>query len=594
MKKITFLIFTLLLGFAFFLSTGLTQTQQGAGTLKGIYLEGHGIVCVTSTETNPQLITDEDTWQIAVHAASRKIYYSGWPSEIRRANLNGTNSQVLITGGDIQNLTLDLPSRKIYWSDVGWDPNAEWDPNSDGEVSFIRRANFDGRNQQTPISRVPGRIGAFVVHAAGKKIYWSTLKWDPNSDGEVSSLQRANLDGRNRETLITRVLGGIEYLTLHAAIKKIYWIEHDWATGSSIIRRANLNGKNRETVVLDANSLALDPTGRKIYWSNYSGIRRANLNGTNPQILTNRQVDVFALDLPSRKIYWSEREWIPSTNREVFLIRRANLDGSNRQNLATVNRVDIGQLENLVIGPPPGPPAADLTGDGRVNFRDILVVGNNYGKTVAGGANSKADVNNDGAVNIKDLLFVAKSVDLATGVSTIGLEEIGNIGLEEIGDIATDEPAVAGAPFALVSDTQTLRFTASDVQKWLHDAKEVNAEPEDIAVLERLLAALTHTEPPPKETALLANYPNPFNPETWMPYQLAEPAEVTFTIYAIDGKVVRTLAFGHQPAGFYQSRSRAAYWDGRNNAGERVASGVYFYTLTARDFSATRKMLIRK
>ena len=280
----------------------------------------------------------------------------------------------------------------------------------------------------------------------------------------------------------------------------------------------------------------------------------------------------------------------------MFSIRCANLGGSNRQNLATVNRVDIGYLENLVIGPPPGPPAADLTGDGRVNFRDILVVGNNYGKTVAGGANSKADVNNDGTVNIKDLLFVAKSVDLATGVSTIGLGEIADEGVipAEEALAPAEEPALAGAPSVLVSDTQTLRVTAGDVQKWLYDAREVNAEPEDIAVLERLLAALMHTKPPPKETALLANYPNPFNPETWIPYQLAAPAEVTFTIYAIDGKVVRTLAFGHQPAGLYQSQSRAAYWDGRNNAGEWVASGVYFSSLTAGEFSATKKMLLRK
>ena len=94
--------------------------------------------------------------------------------------------------------------------------------------------------------------------------------------------------------------------------------------------------------------------------------------------------------------------------------------------------------------------------------------------------------------------------------------------------------------------------------------------------------------------ALLVNFPNPFNPETWIPYQLAKDAEVTLTIYAIDGQVVRRLVLGHQPAGIYQTRSRAAYWDGRNAFGEPVASGVYFYTLTAGDFTATRKMLIRK
>ena len=97
-----------------------------------------------------------------------------------------------------------------------------------------------------------------------------------------------------------------------------------------------------------------------------------------------------------------------------------------------------------------------------------------------------------------------------------------------------------------------------------------------------------------RENALLANFPNPFNPETWIPYQLAKPTEVTITIYAVNGQVVRTLTLGHQPAGIYRTRSRAAYWDGRNAFGEPVASGVYFYTLTAGDFTATRKMLIRK
>ena len=98
----------------------------------------------------------------------------------------------------------------------------------------------------------------------------------------------------------------------------------------------------------------------------------------------------------------------------------------------------------------------------------------------------------------------------------------------------------------------------------------------------------------PRKTALLPNYPNPFNPETWIPYQLAESADVTVHIYATNGALVRTLTLGYQPAGIYQSRSRAAYWDGKNELGEPVASSIYFYTLTAGDFNATRKMLIRK
>ena len=98
----------------------------------------------------------------------------------------------------------------------------------------------------------------------------------------------------------------------------------------------------------------------------------------------------------------------------------------------------------------------------------------------------------------------------------------------------------------------------------------------------------------PAETELLRNYPNPFNPETWIPYRLAQDAFVTLTIYDGNGQMVRTLDVGHQTAAVYESQSKAVHWDGRNEFGETVASGVYFYTLTAGDFSATRKMVILK
>jgi hypothetical protein len=131
------------------------------------------------------------------------------------------------------------------------------------------------------------------------------------------------------------------------------------------------------------------------------------------------------------------------------------------------------------------------------------------------------------------------------------------------------------------------------IQEWIEQAQIEDDGSlvfrQGIAYLQSLLALLI-----PEETGLLPNYPNPFNPETWIPYQLSEPAKVTLRIYAVNGELVRTLALEHTPAGIYQSRSRAAYWDGKNEVGEPVASGVYFYTLTAGDFTATRKMLIRK
>ena len=208
----------------------------------------------------------------------------------------------------------------------------------------------------------------------------------------------------------------------------------------------------------------------------------------------------------------------------------------------------------------------DVTGNGKVNVNDLVEVAKNYGKTVGAGANRKADVNNDGEVDFDDVLVVLKAVD-----------------------------AAAGAPALTQEDIKPGSLQAADVRRWIRDAKAANVDPAGIAALEQLLAALTRAEAPlPKETVLLANYPNPFNPETWIPYQLSAAAEVTVTIHSSDGKLVWTLELGQVPAGIYQSRSRAAYWDGRNAQGEPVASGIYFYTLTAGDFSATRKMVIRK
>ena len=204
----------------------------------------------------------------------------------------------------------------------------------------------------------------------------------------------------------------------------------------------------------------------------------------------------------------------------------------------------------------------DVTRNGSVNVNDLVEVAKNYGRTVAGGADRNADVNGDGKVDINDLNEVARALD------------------------------ARAAPGLSPEKAADLPFTAKDVQGWIRDAKAAGIDAHDITVLEQLLAAVTRT--PPKKTVLLANYPNPFNPETWIPYELAEAAEVTVTIHAADGKLVHTLELGQLPAGLYQTKGRAAYWDGRNALNEPVASGVYFYTLTAGDFSATRKMLIRK
>ena len=209
----------------------------------------------------------------------------------------------------------------------------------------------------------------------------------------------------------------------------------------------------------------------------------------------------------------------------------------------------------------PTVPAWDVNKDGQTDVTDLLIVLSDRNKKTP--VNPRSDVNGDGVVDAKDVALVA----------------------EHFGE--KNQPAApatftlpSGITFKVIQDALDL-LRATDDESLTFDV--------GIARLEQVLTLFV-----PEKTALLHNYPNPFNPETWIPYQLAEPTDVTIRIYTAHGTLVRTLTLGHQPAGIYQHRSRAAYWDGQNHIGEPVASGIYFYTLTAGDFTATGKMLIRK
>ena len=188
-----------------------------------------------------------------------------------------------------------------------------------------------------------------------------------------------------------------------------------------------------------------------------------------------------------------------------------------------------------------------------------MLVAQHLGETAP--PDSEVDINDDGVINILDLTVVAQHLGGATAAAAPGI----------------------------ISDTPE----AAVIQAWIEHAQVEDdgsiAFRHGIANLQRLLASLLR-----EKTVLLANYPNPFNPEMWIPYHLANPSDVQITIYDTRGSIVRRLELGHQREGYYTNRSRAAYWDGRNAVGEGVASGVYFYQLQADQLSFLRKMVILK
>ncbi|MDE0317143.1 MAG: dockerin type I domain-containing protein [Candidatus Poribacteria bacterium] len=195
---------------------------------------------------------------------------------------------------------------------------------------------------------------------------------------------------------------------------------------------------------------------------------------------------------------------------------------------------------------------SDVNEDGEINILDLVIVAS------FDASNERADVNGDGTVNILDLVAVASQ-----------------LGEEDVAAPATNSP------------------TVDQIQSWITQAMQADdsspAFRRGIRALQNLLLKLR-----PETTALLPNYPNPFNPETWLPYHLANASDVQITIYDTRGSIVRTLVLGHRTAGYYTDKNRAAYWDGRNSMGERIASGVYFYQLQADSISQLRKMVILK
>ena len=294
---------------------------------------------------------------------------------------------------------------------------------------------------------------------------------------------------------------------------------------------------------LDENVVTLTLTGRAYEDSSYNVGRAVTVSGIDG--VTFRSYDVDRVSDAKVTVELTFNGNFQTDSRLIFTVEAGAIAGYSGSALTAEILVTAG-LE------------ADANNDGVVSIDDLVLVASNYGKT---GQNA-ADVNGDGVVDIDDLTTVTSALDSA-----------------------------AAAPLA---QSQALKmFTAADVKLWLSHAQGLDLTDattlRGILFLEQLLAALL-----PKETTLLPNYPNPFNPETWIPYRLAEDAFVTLTIYDGSGQVIRTLDVGYRTAAFYETRSKAIHWDGRNEFGEGVASGVYFYHLSAGDFSATRKMLIIK
>ena len=530
---------------------------------------------------------------IALSVVGGKVYWTEDSRRIRRANLDGSNIQTITTvSGPTGSIV--VAGDKLYWTEK---PNKY-----DG---YIKRAFLDGKKVERLGSFISPLVG-IAVDTKENKIYWTDELGKinsghfPISSGESKQRYLPISSGRTLVTGLTApgslVLGGdmpeipmpefqhpamywtgrtngtlhrfagsgvenllpnirnVTGLAVDVAEEKIYWVEKT-TNRTGKIQRANLNGSNVELVkslTSAPHGIAIDTTHNKLYITNSWGkIQRLNFDGSNfeTDLITGlNTLKNIVLDIDGGKLYWTEK-----TSNRTGKIQRANLNGSNVELVKSLSSVPLSLAidsanRKLYLTNSWGK-IQRLNFDGS-NFETDFITGLEFPEGIAVDVYSgkiywtETDGINCASLNGENIQNIV-----------MGLSAPANIVL----GIAQTHTSIAAAPVAFVA--------------------------------------------PIDETQLYPNYPNPFNPETWIPYQLSKHADVTLCIYSVNGTVVRTLALGHQPPGIYHSKSRAAYWDGKNDVGEPVASGIYFYTLstestrdsvTAGEFTATRKMLIRK
>ena len=486
---------------------------------------------------DPVIFSTSIAPKVLVAAANRPPML--WVDSGTIYGLVGANAQRFAPSVDnAMNIAVDASSGKVYWTEK-----------TGGSRGTINSANLDGTSvtELTSILSVPMGI---TVDVTGSKLYWT------NARGRI---QRANLDGSGIQNVVQDLSAPTDIVVSNGFI---YWTE-----GRNSVRRVSISGqKIVQDIAANLGTVGgLAVGGGKVYWTEMTAegggtINSANADGTGATELASILAVPMGIsvDTAGRKVYWTNARG---------RVQRANLNGSGIQNvvdgLGSPGEIVISDsISETAAGTPLTPPVSyatyDVNKDGAVDNTDAgLVI------DALGTRNAAYDVNGDGAVNFLDVVLVFDNRD----------------------DNVAGAPTIVGMKLSAVQ----IDIIQEQIDLLIATNDRSPAAMRTLVYLQQLLATAR-----PERTQLFANYPNPFNPETWIPYELATDTHVRITIYNTQGAVIRTLQFGHQSAGYYTGRDRAAYWDGRNAFGEQVASGVYFYQLETDTMSLMRKMVILK
>ena len=414
------------------------------------------------------------------------IYWTDWgTNRIQRANLDGSNVQTLVSRGLVSpnGIAVDVAGGKMYWTDFGTDR--------------IQRANLDGSNVQTLVSRGLENPAEIALDVTGGKMYWTDFgEQGTGARYGKENIKRANLDGSNIETLVTRSHTRLEWpegIALAVAGGKMYWT--DFAAGR--IQRANLDGSNVQTLVSrgleNPTGIALDVAAGKMYWTDYVAgrIQRANLDGSNVQTLVTRGLESptgIALDVAAGKMYWTDfGEVGPGARFGKEKIQRANLDGSNVETLVT-RAQGLTKLGHIAVGVPSSPPQI-------VQQSDLVINPPSVSKsTLAPGENFtlSATVRNVGAGNAPaTTLRYYRSAD-----ATISLRDT-EVGTDSVSSLSANRTA-----------DESIRLTAPTSPGTYYYGACVDSVDNEDNTANNCSGAVQITVEPPPESDLVVDQPS--------------------------------------------------------------------------------------
>ena len=460
----------------------------------------------------------------------------------------------------------------------------------------------------------PSVNNALHITVGGGKVYWTEI-----TGASAGTINSANLDGSG-----VKELASIQAIPMGIAVdtgaRQLYW-----TNSRGRIQTANLDGSTPQNMLqtLDAEGFPTDITVDRgiVYWimvpTQAESPKIGVVTPTRPEVpkyISTRSANIPKnLAVSGGKVYWTEETgaWHPVTASErVFIpdgrgtINSVNLNFAGATQLAWIQAMPVGIAVDAArsalywTNSRGRIQAVNLDGSGGIRnvvtgleYPGDMVISNSIQAPTAT-TPTKYDVNGDGTVDNKDsdALVVAVAAGITDAKYDVNAD--GTVDINDVVAITANHNSAAGAP-ALIGNIKLSAVQIDRLQEQIELLIATNdrspAAMKTLIYLQQLIALAR-----PEQTQLFANYPNPFNPETWIPYELATDTNVRITIYNPQGVVIRTLELGHQSSGYYTGRDRAAYWDGKNAQGEQVASGVYFYQLETDEMSSMRKMVILK